>query len=114
MAKFEQRIHARPSELAKYLSDGIENSAVTTEMIDSSVTKLGDISVYLQVWEKYYMRNSSRAALTVQIVGEDNGDSVVTAISAGGGTGVFLNFSWGAESDFVSVVERLCAEFKSF
>ena len=56
------------------------------------------------------MRNSSRAALTVQIVG--NGEScAVTAIGAGGGNGSFLSFSYGAEEDFVSVVERLIRDY---
>lgn len=111
MAKYEREIVARGSALANYLDEGIRASGMSVELVDSSVQRVGDVTVRLFVYDKYYMRNSSRAALAVQIIG--NGETcAVTAIGAGGGNGSFLSFSYGAEEDFVSVVEQLLDEYK--
>ena len=110
MAKFERNMNVSAGVIAAYLDDGIRASGMSVELVDSSVTRMGDISVWLFVYDKYYMRTSSRAALSVQIVG--NGEcSNITAIAAGGGTGSFLSFSYGAEENFVSVVEQLLSEY---
>lgn len=106
MAKYERQIRARASALSNYLDEGIRSSGMSVELVDSSVDRVGSVTVRLFVYDKYYMRNSSRASLTLQIIGDDN-NSYVTAIGAGGGNGSFLNFSYGAEEDFVSVVESL-------
>ncbi len=106
MAKYEIELHTSAPQLASYLESNIMDSAFSIELVDSSVQRVGDVTVWLYVYDKYYMRNSSRAALTVQIVGNDD-KATVTAISAGGGTGTIFNFSYGAEEDFVGVVEDL-------
>ena len=111
MAKYEREIVARGSALASYLDEGIRASGLSVELVDSSVQRMGDVTVRLFVYDKYYMRTSSRAALTVQIIA--NGESCyVTAIGAGGGNGSFLSFSYGAEEDFVSVVESLLDDYR--
>ncbi|MBQ2765592.1 MAG: hypothetical protein IJF48_01225 [Clostridia bacterium] len=110
MAKFECHITTNASRLANYLDSGIMNSALSVELVDSAVQQIGDVTVWLYMYDKYYMRNSSRAALTVQIIGTKN-DTNVTAISAGGGTGTFFSFSYGAEENFVGVVENLIDQY---
>ena len=106
MAKYESQLNTDASRLASYLDSGIMNSASSIELVDSAVQRMGDVTVWLYMYDKYYMRNSSRAALTVQIIG-DSEKANVTAISAGGGTGIIFNFSYGAETDFVSTVAEL-------
>ena len=106
MAKYERQLYTRTSRLASYLESGIMDSAISIELVDSAVQRIGDVTIWLYVYDKYYMRNSSRAALTVQIIGNDE-KANVTAISAGGGNGSIFNFSYGAEEDFVGVVEDL-------
>lgn len=106
MAKFERQLTASASRLADYLDSGIMNSALSVELVDSAVQRVGDVTVWLYMYDKYYMRNSSRAALTVQIIGNDD-EANVTAISAGGGNGSSFSFSYGAEENFVRVVENL-------
>ena len=104
--KLERKLNTSAESLAYYLNNGILNSAVSIKLVDSSMCLLDNVFVWLFVYDKYYMRNSSRAALSVQIVG--NGEfASVTAISAGGGNGSLFSFSWGAEDDFVGVVENL-------
>jgi hypothetical protein len=52
----------------------------------------------------FVQRNSSRASLSLTVAG--HGDTLfISAIGAGGGQGVFFNFSLGAESELVAVVE---------
>ena len=110
MAKFERQMRVRAAALASYLDDGIRQSGMSVELVDTSSYRMGNFSVFLYVYDKYYMRNSSRAALSVQIIGDEDG-SYVTAIGAGGGNGSFFSFSYGAEENFVSVVERLLDEY---
>lgn len=94
------------SEIATILVEEIQNSAMSCELVDSTKRVVGGTSFYLMVFDKYYMRNSSRASLTVSVIGD--GDRVyVDAISAGGGQGALFNFSWGAEENFVGIVEEI-------
>ena len=65
----------------------------------------GDAKIAVRVFDKYYMRNGNRDSLSVTLVGHGT-DIFVSAIGAGGGQGVFINFSWGAESDLVTIVEE--------
>ena len=51
------------------------------------------------------MRNENRASLTLTVVGFEN-KVYITAIGAGGGSGVIFNFSLGAETDMVALAER--------
>lgn len=93
-------------EIAGMLSKEIQDSAMSCELVDSSSRRIGEISYYLMVFDKYYMRNSSRASLSVSVIGY--GDMVyVDAIGSGGGQGALFNFSWGAEEDFVGTVEQI-------
>ncbi len=93
-------------EIADILMNGIQSSAMSCQLVDSTSRLLGDTAFYLMVFDKYYMRNSSRASLTVTVLGY--GDTVcVDAIGAGGGQGAFFNFSWGAEASFVDLVPQI-------
>ncbi len=57
----------------------------------------------VRVYDKYFMRNSSRASLSLTVV--DSGNEIyISAIGAGGGQGVFFNLSWGADSELVDIV----------
>jgi hypothetical protein len=94
------------SEIAAMLSEEIQGSAMSCELVDSVSRELGETSFHLLVFDKYFMRNSSRASLTVSVIGRQ-GQVIVDAIGSGGGQGALFNFAWGAEEDFVSVVEDI-------
>lgn len=86
-------------EIAGILKSEVVNSGLSCELVES-VERAG---VYVLVFEKYYMRNSSRASLTVVI--SSSGDVVtVDAIGSGGGQGALFSFSWGAEENFAQTV----------
>jgi hypothetical protein len=94
------------TEIAATLIQEIQNSAMSCELVESIFHDFGETSIYLLVFEKYFMRNSSRASLTVSVIGHQN-QVVVDAVGSGGGQGALFNFAWGAEEDFIAVVEDI-------
>ena len=61
--------------------------------------RFGEQEVHVVVLEKYYMRSSNRASLTVTT---DNleGQTKVHAVASGGSEGMFMRFDWGAGNNF--------------
>jgi hypothetical protein len=51
------------------------------------------------------MRNGNRASLSLTVVGFKS-NIFISAIGAGGGQGVFFNFSLGVEDDMVEIVQK--------
>ena len=74
-------------------------------IVDESNYTYGDTNVAVRVYDKYFMRNGNRASLSLTVVGKGS-DIFISAIGAGGGKGIIFNFSFGAESDMVAVVEK--------
>lgn len=109
MAKFETQLAAGINEVAAAIHDGLMASAHSMRFVDESVIRLGaGPTVVARVYDQYFMRNDSRASLTVVVAGED-GDVVVSALSAGGGKGVVFNFDWGVEDEMVRIVQNILA-----
>jgi len=98
-----------PEKIAGLLTDMLLMSAVSCELVDRIDRKIGDESAILLVFEKYYMRSQNRASLSIMLTGSD-GEVFADIVGAGGGTGVFLRFSWGAEESFE---ESACAILES-
>ena len=106
MAKITMQGKGNGNDIANLIAREMENSGISTQLVDTITRQTGDLSMYIMVFEKYYMRSSNRASLTV-VLTEVNGDIKVDAIGAGGGQGVIFKFSWGAEESFVSVIEQI-------
>lgn len=104
MAKYETKIRGNFQEIITALDVYIMNSAASIQMIDENEYQLTDTHIIVRVYDKYFMRNSSRASLSLTAVAQDD-VIYISAIGAGGGQGAIFNFSWGAEEDFVAVVE---------
>lgn len=103
MAKFEKTIVADFNKIVGELDKAIINSAVSMNLVDENSYRSGEVQVLVRVYDKYYMRNGSRASLSLTVV--DNGNELyISAIGAGGGQGVIFNLSWGAESELVDIV----------
>ncbi len=95
-------------EIANILIAEVQNSAMSCQLVDRVSRNLGEITYDLLVFEKYYMRSSNRASLSVCVIGR-GAEVLVDAVGAGGGQGVFFKFSWGAEENFVDVVRQILA-----
>ena len=88
-------------QTAALLQADMPNAGVSCEL----VTRVDRNSVCLLIYEKYYMRNSSRATLTV-LISEKDGEVTVDAVASGAGSGSLFNFDWGAAEDFEDTVRR--------
>lgn len=104
MAKYEKSMTGHFESVVERLDEDIMSSGMTMNLVDQSNCTVGDTKIAVRVYDKYFMRNSSRASLSLTVVG--HGDELfISAIGAGGGQGIIFNFSLGAESDLVAVVE---------
>lgn len=66
---------------------------------------MGDTKITVRVYDKYFFRNGNRASLSVTVVG-NNDHIFISAIGAGGGQGIFINFSLGAETEMMRIVKN--------
>jgi hypothetical protein len=109
MENLDIKVNISVSHAAEMVREGIERGSMSGEMIDSYSVR-SEHELVVMVFEKYYMRNSSRASLTVTL---DNisGDTHVHAVGSGGGQGAIFKFDWGAASDFTYEVERILKDY---
>ena len=110
MAKYEKNISGQFEEILHHLENDISNSGITMNLVDESNYTYGDytygdINIAVRVYDKYFMRNGTRASLSLTVVGKGS-DIFISAIGAGGGKGIIFNFTLGAEDDMVSEVKR--------
>ena len=93
-------------QIADLISREVVSGALSCEIVGSVRRIAGSAEIYLLVFDKYYMRASNRASLSVLVTGE-GGRVTVDAVGAGGGQGALFRFSWGAEENFVGAVEKI-------
>ena len=111
MAKYENTITGQFDEVANRLHNEIMNSGLSMGLVDDSSYAVQDTKILIRVYDKYFYRNKSRASLSLTLVG--NKDTIfVSAIGAGGGQGIFLNFSLGAETEMVDIVRNTIEKMK--
>jgi hypothetical protein len=111
MAKYETTIIGQFEEVVNRLQNDIGNSGISMNLVDESNYTTGDTKIAVQVYDKYFARNGNRASLSLTIVGRGS-NVFISAIGAGGGKGVFFNFSLGAEDDMVAIVENSIEQMK--
>lgn len=112
MNNIDIRVKLTPERAEELITGQIINGSISGELIDRySVSNEHNHTLIVLVFEKYYMRNSSRASLTVTI---ENLESVtkVHAVGSGGGQGLFLKFDWGASNNFGEQVEKALLAYK--
>lgn len=105
MAKYEKTIIGQFEEILHSLEKDIGSSGLSVNLVDSSNYNFGDTIIAVRVYDKYFMRNSNRASLSLTLVGKGS-NIFISAIGAGGGQGIIFNFSLGAESEMVAVVAK--------
>lgn len=66
--------------------------------------KIATDDMIFYVYEKYFMRSSNFASLSV-VIRQENQFVMVYAIASAGGSGIF-NISWGANEDFLLSFQR--------
>ena len=93
-----------PDEAANIIEAAVQNSGMSVEQVGyhQSTSPDGKTAILL-VYDKYYMRNSSRASLSVLIENLE-GSTTVVAIGSGGSQGAIFNFDWGTANNFENAV----------
>lgn len=71
----------------------------TEPFIPGIEKKAGERRIYIRVYERYFMRNSSYASLTAIIEESERFGVDITAIVSGGGNGIF-NLNSGTHGDY--------------
>lgn len=93
-----------PSQAAQLVRQRVEASGSSVELVGEYVNRSPDgREVILLVFEKYYLRNSGRASLSV-VLESLNHQTWVGYLGSGGGQGALFKFDWGTAQDFASVV----------
>lgn len=93
-----------PSQAAQLVRQQVEASGTSVELVGEYINRSPDgREVIMLVFEKYYMRNSSRASLSV-VMESLNDQTWVGYLGSGGGQGAVFRFDWGTAEDFASVV----------
>ncbi len=93
-----------PTEAAQVVKARVEASGTSVECVGEYANRSPEgREVVLLVFEKYYMRNSSRASLSV-VLENVNGQTWVGYTGSGGGQGALLSFDWGTADDFAGAV----------
>jgi hypothetical protein len=102
MSKYLFNVNLSPLRAFNLIKDNING-----DLVDEEYREVGDGKYFgILVFEKYYMRVGNRASLVV-IIDNIDGKTKVKSIGAGGGTGMFLSFDWGASDDFAYSVEEI-------
>jgi hypothetical protein len=95
--------------LREILIEEVQKSS-SVELLEAVTRQMGDVTIHILVFEKFYMRSSNWASLSVILTAEKD-VLTVDAMGSGGGQGLIFNLSWGAEEDFVSVVESILLNY---
>uniref|UniRef100_UPI0028A25304 DUF6054 family protein n=1 Tax=Anaerotignum sp. TaxID=2039241 RepID=UPI0028A25304 len=92
MAKYEKCVHGDFDKILEQLNEDIFKIGLSIELVDKSNYEYENVKVAIRVYDKYFMRNSSRASLNVTVI-DSGGEVYISAIGAGGGKGAIFNFS---------------------
>ena len=104
MSVREFTVNISPALAMNAIEAYIMKEEPTGTLVDWYVRLVGEYEVHVIILEKYYIRTSNRASLTVTI---DNfgGDTKVHAVASGSLAGPYVRIDWGAKKDFLNSVE---------
>ncbi|WP_318617858.1 DUF6054 family protein [Sporosarcina sp. YIM B06819] len=104
MSVREFTVSISPEAAMDVIQSYVVGRSISGTLVDRYVRQVGEHGLHVIVLEKYYMRSSNRASLTVTIDNFD-GATKVHAVASGGSEGVFFRFDWGAGNNFANGVE---------
>ena len=106
MAEYKFQVNLKPKEAF----DIIKNNHTASLIYEDYKNVSHDKEIGVLVYEKYYIRNSSRAALTV-IIDNIDGATQVASVSTGSSQSMIFKFDWGASDEFASSIQRMLADY---
>ena len=110
MSVREFTVTISPAAAMNVIETFVVTGSISGTLVDRYVRRIGEHEVHVVVLEKYYMRSSNRASLTVTI---DNleGQTKVHAVASGSSEGMFMRFDWGAGNNFANSVESALGSY---
>lgn len=106
----EFNVTISPKSALEVLQESLIGGSISGAIVDVYERAMGEYQMIVCVLEKYYMRTSNRASLTVTF--DNFGDYTrVHAAASGGGEGIFFRFDWGAGESFVNSMESALKEY---
>lgn len=106
MARITMQGKGSNKELVQSLQEEMLKTGLSVELLENISRDFGEVQVYTMVFEKYFMRSSNRASLTVVLMARGE-DILVDIIGSAGGQGALFRLSWGAEEDFIYSLETI-------
>lgn len=106
MSTIAFNVTINPEETLRIIKQNHTASLVYDEYIDLNDGK----GIGTLIYEKYFIRNSNRAALTV-ICDNVQGRTEVRAIATGSSQSMFFNLDWGASNEFANSIQRILKDF---
>ena len=98
------RVKLTPTEAMETIKEEVLGRSVSGTLVDQYVRISDDKKIIVMILEKFYMRTSNRASLTVTI---DNFESETNVHAVAAGTSdSLLRFDWGAGKSFSNSVEN--------
>lgn len=110
MSVREFTVTISPAAAMDVIETFVVGGSISGTLVDRYVRRLGEHEIHVVVLEKYYMRSSNRASLSVTIDNFD-GQTKVHAVASGGSEGVFMRFDWGAGTNFANSVESALGSY---
>ncbi|WP_186672318.1 DUF6054 family protein [Sporosarcina sp. BP05] len=110
MSVREFTVTISPAAAMNVIETFVVTGSISGTLVDRYVRRIGEHEFHVVVLEKYYMRSSNRASLTVTI---DNleGQTKVHAVASGSSEGMFMRFDWGAGNNFANSVESALGSY---
>ncbi len=111
MDNIDMNVSLSPHQAADIVTSAVTQGSLSAELVDSYTADGNGVTCVTLVFDKYFMRNSSRASLSVTIENL-KGFTHVHAAGSGGGQGALWNFDWGAGSRFTRDVADALAQYQ--
>lgn len=110
MDNIDINVSLSPDQAAGIVQSAVSQS-ISAQLVNSYTVAGTYGSVIVLVFDKYFMRNSSRASLTVTIENL-KGFTHVHAAGSGGGESALFRFDWGAGRSFSDSVARALEQYR--
>lgn len=107
----EFTVKITPFEATNIIINEIVNGSLSGKLVDKYILNENCLECVVLVFEKYFMRNSGRAGLTV-IISNIGGITTIHSVGSAGGQGAFFGFDWGAANNFANSVELALEKYK--
>ena len=106
MNHYNFKVNMTVEEAANYLI-----REVPYEMIyEKELKPDGELISYIFIFEKYFLRMGTRAALTV-VIHNFKGYTEIDSVAAGSSQSIFFRFDWGAGDEFASFINKMFSQY---